>query len=60
MYDYLLVFGDSKWTAPPLETQVITASVQQAPPPTAKQPTTSTKKAALPVPTKKKATSKPD
>jgi Zn-dependent protease with chaperone function len=54
MYDYLLIFGDSKWLAPPMESQVLRAAAPAPPASGPRQGVPTGSKAAVPTPAKKK------
>ncbi len=54
MYDYLLIFGDSKWTAPQMESQMLRAAAPHPPLGSPRPGLPTSSKAALPIPAKKK------
>ncbi len=55
MYDYLLIFGDSKWVAPQMEGQMLRAASPAPPPGRPRQGPPMSSKAALPMTVKKKS-----
>jgi beta-barrel assembly-enhancing protease len=56
IYDYLLIFGDSKWTAPRMENRILRVANQEPPPAPRAEPGTGAdaKKALQPAPKPKK------